>query len=203
MVETLTNLLSQHGYGIIFILLFLGIFGIPIPDEFLLAFAGVLISRGRLHFVPTIISATLGSICGITLSYILGRTAGIHLVKKYGSRFGITDEKINHVHMWFERAGRWVLTFGYFIPGLRHLMALIAGTSRLELSVFAMSAYTGGFIWSSTFIVVGYFVGDRWAYTSKEIHYVSLAVFLALILAITFYSYLKYKKKSSQALRKT
>lgn len=135
MVETLTNLLSQHGYPIIFVLLFLGIFGLPIPDEFLLAFAGALISEGKLHFLPTIVSATLGSMCGITLSYIVGRTAGIHLVRKYGCRFGISNEKIDHVHLWFERAGRWVLTFGYFIPGLRHIMALIAGTSKLELPV--------------------------------------------------------------------
>jgi membrane protein DedA with SNARE-associated domain len=81
MIETLIELLSHHGYPIIFVLLLLGIFGLPIPDEFLLAFAGALISKGRLHFVPTILSATLGSMCGITLSYVLGRTAGIHLVK--------------------------------------------------------------------------------------------------------------------------
>jgi len=194
MIETLIQLLSHHGYPIIFVLLLLGIFGLPIPDEFLLAFAGALISKGRLHFVPTILSATLGSMCGITLSYVLGRTAGIHLVKKYGSRFGLSDEKINHIHMWFERAGRWVLTFGYFIPGLRHIMALIAGTSKLELSVFTTFAYTGGFIWSCTFILLGYFVGVRWAYMSREIHYIALIISLLFFLTLTFYSYLKYRK---------
>jgi len=194
MIETLIELLSHHGYPIIFVLLMLGIFGLPIPDEFLLAFAGALISKGRLHLVPTILSATLGSMCGITLSYALGRTAGIHLVKKYGSRFGLTDEKINHVHMWFESAGRWVLTFGYFIPGLRHIMALIAGTSKLELPVFATFAYTGGFIWSCTFILLGYFVGVRWAYMSREIHYLALIISFLFFLTLTSYSYLKYRK---------
>jgi len=194
MIETLIQLLSNHGYPIIFVLLFLGIFGLPIPDEFLLAFAGVLISEGRLRFVPTMLSATLGSMCGITLSYVLGHTAGIHLVKKYGSRFGLTDEKINHVHMWFERAGRWVLTFGYLIPGLRHIKAIIAGTSKLELSIFARFAYTGGFIWSTTFILLGYFIGVRWAYMSREIHYATLIIFCLFFLALIFYSYLKYRK---------
>ena len=192
----LTNLLSQHGYPIIFVLLFLGIFGLPIPDEFLLAFAGVLISEGKLHFVPTILAATLGSMCGITLSYIVGRTAGIHLVKKHGARFGLTHEKIDHVHMWFERAGRWVLTFGYFIPGLRHIMALIAGTSQLELSVFTRFAYAGGFIWSSAFILLGYFIGVKWAYMSRAIHYATLLIFLLFILALVFYSFLKYRKRT-------
>lgn len=194
MIETLIELLSRHGYPIIFVLLMLGIFGLPIPDEFLLAFAGALISKGRLHFVPTILSATLGSMCGITLSYVLGRTAGIHLVKKYGSRFGISDEKIKHVHMWFERAGRWVLTFGYFIPGLRHITALIAGTTKLELPVFTTFAYTGGFIWSCTFILLGYFVGVRWAYMSRRIHYIALIISFLFFLTLTFYSYLKYRK---------
>jgi len=194
MIETLVGLLSHHGYPIIFVLLMLGIFGLPLPDEFLLAFAGALISKGRLHFIPTILSATLGSMCGITLSYVLGRTAGIHLVKKYGSRFGLSEEKINHVHMWFERAGRWVLTFGYFIPGLRHIMALIAGTSELELTVFTTFAYTGGFVWSCTFILLGYFVGVRWAYMSREIHYIALIISFLFFLTLTFYSYLKYRK---------
>ena len=194
MIETLIELLSHHGYPIIFVLLMLGIFGLPIPDEFLLAFAGALISKGNIRFIPTIFSATLGSMCGITLSYVLGRTAGIHLVKKYGSRFGISDEKINHVHMWFERAGRWVLTFGYFIPGLRHIMALIAGTSKLELPVFTTFAYTGGFIWSCTFILLGYFVGVRWAYMSRKIHYIVLIISFLFFLTLTFYSYLKYRK---------
>jgi membrane protein DedA with SNARE-associated domain len=196
MAETLTNLLSQHGYVIIFILLFLGIIGLPIPDEFLLAFSGVLISKGKLHFIPTIFLATFGSVCGITLSYIVGHTAGIHLVRKYGSKFGLTDEKINHVRTWFERAGRWVLTFGYFIPGLRHIMAIIAGTSNLELSIFTRFAYAGGFIWSTTFIILGYFIGVRWAYMSREIHYITLIISFLFFLTLTFYSYLKYHKHS-------
>lgn len=37
------------------------------------------------------------------------------------------------------------------------LTGFVAGVSELELSVFTPFAYTGGLIWSITFISIGYF----------------------------------------------
>ncbi|HCQ02914.1 MAG TPA: hypothetical protein DIT99_20485, partial [Candidatus Latescibacteria bacterium] len=59
----------QYGYIGIFVLLLLGVFGLPVPDEILLAFAGYLIFKGDLQFIPTLASACVGAMCGISLSY--------------------------------------------------------------------------------------------------------------------------------------
>ena len=58
----------RHGYGAIFLLLMLGIIGIPVPDETLLVFAGYLSSKGTLRLEPTILTAFLGSACGISVA---------------------------------------------------------------------------------------------------------------------------------------
>lgn len=162
--------ITSYGYWGIFSLLVLGIVGIPVPDETLLTFAGYLAYRRDLHLAPTIAAAFLGSACGITVSYSLGRTAGFALVRRYGRYLHITGEKVAQVHRWFERIGRWSLVIGYFIPGVRHIIALVAGASRLQYPVFALFAYSGGIIWALTFISIGFLFGEEWTLVLKKVH---------------------------------
>jgi membrane protein DedA with SNARE-associated domain len=168
--ETLLQWISQYGYEGIFFLLLLGIVGLPIPDETLMTFSGYLIYKGQLSLVPTAIAAFLGSICGISISYIIGRTGGTLLVSKYGPWLHITQDKIDRVHKWLEHTGRWGLFFGYFVPGVRHITAIVAGTTRLQYPIFAAFAYTGGLFWCTSFITAGFFLGKQWRVIVTSLH---------------------------------
>ena len=184
--------ISQHGYPAIFVLLVFGIVGLPVPDETLLTFTGYLIFKGHLKLAPAFCSALLGSICGITFSYALGRTFGLALIHRYGKYVGFTEQRIRKVHEWFERVGRWGLTFGYFIPGVRHFTAYAAGMSYLEVHEFAAFAYSGAFIWAATFITLGYFLGERWQSVSAEVHRM---VFVAcVIIAVPALGWLAWRR---------
>lgn len=189
-------LVIQYGYIGIFILLFVGVFGLPIPDEILLAFVGYLIATGEMQFIPTLVSAFLGAMGGITLSYGLGHTAGIVAVEKYGPRINLTAAKMDQVHHWFARMGRWTLVFGYFFPGFRHLTALVAGSSKLEYPIFAVFAYIGALLWTSTYILLGYILGERWASVSEQIHdqLLLLCGFLLLV-GIAYYIFWQRRLK--------
>jgi membrane protein DedA with SNARE-associated domain len=143
LVTTIFHWVEQYGYPGLFSSLMLGIVGIPLPDEVLLTFAGYLVFKGHLTLSLTIATAFLGSACGISLSYFLGRTVGLYLLVRYARNL-VSDQKMNQVHKWFERFGKWGLLLGYFVPGIRHLTALVAGASKLELPVFALFAYSGG-----------------------------------------------------------
>lgn len=155
------DLILQHGSLGLFFLLALGIIGLPIPDETLLASAGFLIARSKLALFPTVLAGLGGAVCGITGSYLIGLVAGSFLIKKYGSYIGLTEKRAQQAHVWFERIGIWSLTIGYFIPGVRHLTGYIAGTLRIKYSIFALFAYLGAFIWVSTFLLIGYELGSR------------------------------------------
>ena len=163
-MEIITQWISHYGYFGLFSLLMLGIVGLPVPDETLLTFAGYLIFKNQLSFPLTLLFAFLGSSSGISLSYALGRSLGLFLIHKYGRYVFITPEKLELVRRWFLRRGRWSLPIGYFIPGVRHLTAYVAGASRLEIPVFATFAYSGALVWSATFILLGYFLGDQWEF---------------------------------------
>lgn len=179
------HLIAHFKYAAIFSLLMLGIFGLPVPDETLLAFCGFLVLNGRLEFTATVAAAFLGSCSGISLSYILGRRLGPKAVRRFGKLVHMNEETLDRVHRWFAHYGRWSLTGGYFFPGVRHLTAIIAGASGLEFKVFAPFAYGGALLWSAAFVTLGYSVGARWKSMSDSMHnllLIVLAVFVALAL---------------------
>jgi len=162
LTETILRWVIEYGYIGIFSVLALGIIGAPIPDEGVLAFAGYLVYEGKLLLVPTMAAAFFGSVCGITLSYGLGRAVGIYLISKFGHAVHVTADKVTHVHTWYDRVGKWGLLFGFYLPGVRHLIGFGAGIAKLPVSVFALFAFTGAFIWSVTFVSAGYFLGRQW-----------------------------------------
>ena len=181
---------STYGYFGIFVLLMLGIVGLPVPDETLLVFSGYLVFRGKLHPFATLIASFLGSASGISISYLLGRSLGLQIIYRYGQYLGITREQLGIVHDWFKSIGLWTLVLGYFVPGVRHFTAVAAGVSSLEAIPFMISAYSGAFVWVSTFLSLGYFFGDNWTFVLKKIHE---NVSLAFIFAAIFFSYLVWR----------
>jgi membrane protein DedA with SNARE-associated domain len=186
--DTILAWVSHYGYLVIFFLLVFGIVGLPVPDETLLTLIGYLSYRGDLRLVPSFSAAFLGSLCGITLSYVLGRTGGVLLLRKYGRRLHLKEERVERIHRWLDGKGGWGLIIGYFIPGVRHLVAFVAGSSRMEYSVFAAFAYTGGFIWSTSFLAAGYWGGKGWERLQGKIHLgLSVLIGVILLVAIAFY----------------
>ena len=197
MEQYVLHWISLYGYAAIFCLLTLGIVGLPVPDETLLTFTGYLIFSHQLKLVPAAVTVLLGTMCGITLSYLLGRTFGLALIHRFGKYVHLTEARLTKAHMFFERAGHWSLTFGYFIPGVRHLTAYAAGVSYLEPHLFALFAYSGAFLWAGTFLTLGYFLGERWQAVSARIHrdlLMACAAGAALILLYLVWRTLRTKK---------
>jgi membrane protein DedA with SNARE-associated domain len=187
--------IATYGYGAIFLLLMLGVVGLPIPDETLLVFCGYLISRGRMNPLAAWLSAVAGSWCGITLSYIIGRTLGLGFVHRFGKYVHITEARLNKVHQWFDRIGHWALFVGYYIAGVRHFTAIVAGTSRLGFHAFMAYAWTGGLLWVTTFLTLGYFLGENWKHIADSIHHYLLYVSIAVVIAALAYYLLRRRKQ--------
>jgi membrane protein DedA with SNARE-associated domain len=186
--------ISHYGYAGIFCLLMLGIVGLPIPDETLLTFTGYMIYAGHFKPVPAYGTVLAGTACGITVSYTLGRTFGLALIHRFGKYIHLTEERLSKAHAFFERVGHWSLTFGYFIPGVRHLTAYAAGVSYTAPHVFALFAYLGALLWSGTFVLLGYFLGDRWQVVSARIHHnLVLVTCVVGVLVVLYLVWRKYR----------
>lgn len=155
--------LLHYGSIALFFLLALGILALPVPDETLMVAAGFLISRGKLNLPFTVIAAYLGAICGISLSYVIGRYGGSLLLEKYGHWVHLTEKRIERTRQWFSRIGMWALFIGYFIPGIRHFTGYIVGSVRIPFSRFALFAFSGAIVWGSVFLSLGYLIGSFFA----------------------------------------
>ena len=178
---------ATHGYWALYLLLALGVVGLPIPDETILVFAGYLIGRGTLHPVVAFAAALAGAWTGISGSYLLGRTLGVEVVHRYGKYIHFTEARLAQVHSWFDRIGHWMLVVGYYIAGVRHFTAVVAGMSKLEFPTFMAYAWTGGAIWVGTFLSLGYFLGENWRQVAELVHQYVVYASVAIIVAAAGY----------------
>ncbi len=162
--------LVQIGPIFLFLALVLGIVGLPVPDELLLIGAGYLVAHQKLHMGYTVLAALTGSMIGITVSYLLGRLVGHWLIKRYGPTLNITPEKVDLVHNWFRKLGKWLLILGYYIPLFRHLVGFVAGGAKMEYKTFALFAYVGAILWALIFLSIGYYTHSTVNEMAKKYH---------------------------------
>ena len=148
--------LGQYGYPAIFLPSIGGIVGFPIPDQLLLVISGYLVLTKSLSMAPTLFAAVLGTVCGITASYVIGRFSGSYLARRRFAAGGLEKAR-----GYFERFGGWAFILGYFIPGIRNLLGFSAGVMRLKPRSFAPFAYVGAVVSSLTCVGLGYFLGSQ------------------------------------------
>jgi membrane protein DedA with SNARE-associated domain len=191
--------ITKYSYLELFIALGLGIVGLPIPDETLMAYAGFLVFQGKLNFLSTILVAFLGTSCGITIGYALGKTLGSRLINKYAAKMHVNPDEIQQAKNFYNRYGKFALCIGYFTPGVRHLTAIIAGTSHMPYRTFALFAYTGGFLWTITLVSLGYVLGEKWRRVYMYSHrFIIPFVLIAVIVLLIGVYWETLKAKSNQ-----
>jgi membrane protein DedA with SNARE-associated domain len=160
---------AHHGYLGLTSILALGFAGAPFPDEIILTFAGYQVHLGHLRLLPTIAAAFVGSTIGICVSYALGRLAGASLLD-FGERHSLIHaSSVALVERWFARIGKWTLTVCFFVPTMRHIVAIVAGTFRLPAYLFALFAGVGALLWSAAFVTLGMVFGNDWARLAEDL----------------------------------
>jgi membrane protein DedA with SNARE-associated domain len=194
MEQQLDYLLTHYSYFGIVIVLIGGIVGLPLPDEIVLTYVGYNVYQGKILYALALLSAVIGALTGITISYFLGVKLGAPFLKKFGPKINITEEKIERTQALFNKFGPFLLFIGYFIPGVRHITAYLAGISRLEFRTFALYAYAGGLLWIFTFITLGRELGENWRKVEQYIHQYGVYIFL-FILVLFFFAFLYVRRR--------
>jgi membrane protein DedA with SNARE-associated domain len=191
--------LVKHSYCGIFALLGLGFLGLPMPDETIMACAGALVAKGILGFPQTMMAAFAGTACGVTIEFLLGRYFGYPFLEKYACKMRINPNHLHKAEAWYGRYGKFALFVGYFIPGIRHMTAIFAGISKMPFRLFATFAFTGGFLWTLTFVSMGYFLGEEWKHVAAFSHrYIVPLIIIAIVIAALIV-YLKMKNGKNEA----
>jgi len=182
-MQCILPFLIKYSYLGIFAALGLGILGLPIPDETLMALAGFLVFKGTLSYPQAVMAAFTGTICGISIGYLLGRNFGHPFLEKYSAKLRINPEHLHKAEEWYGKYGKFALFIGYFVPGVRHLTAIFAGIAVMPFRVFAMHAFAGGLLWTVTFVTMGYYLGEKWKHVySYSYRYILPFAILAIVI---------------------
>ncbi|WP_316568920.1 VTT domain-containing protein [Neobacillus sp. YIM B06451] len=161
-MSDLLSLFEQYSYLILFMGIFLELLALPISGQLLMAYAGYFAFLGKMSFPLALLTAFGAAVAGITITYFIGKTGGYKLVEKYGRYIHLTPERYAKTAAWYERSGKILLVFSYFIPGVRHFAGYVSGISRLSFRTFAIPAYSGAFLWSFGFVTLGRILGPKW-----------------------------------------
>ena len=187
-MHSLLLTITEYSYFGIFVALGLGILGFPFPDETLIAFVGFLVYEGKLKYLYAFAICFIGSSSGVTLGYILAKIFGNRLIRRYSTRLNVNPDNIQNAKKFYLRYGKFALFVGYFIPGVRHLTAIFAGSSIMSYPTFAAFAYSGAALWTIVFMNLGFFLGEKWhfvsAYSNRYIIPFVLVVTIFLIIAL-------------------
>jgi len=158
--DVLLNLVQQYGYLALFFTLWLGIVGMPIPDEVIVMTGGLVTALGILNPLPAFILTYLGVISGLSLGYILGHRLGApvldRLVQKKKAGTYLTKAQAM-----FQQFSHYALVLSYFLPVVRHLVPYLAGMSKMPFRQYAAYSYTTGFLWTLIYFVVGRLFGNN------------------------------------------
>jgi len=175
------QLVASSGYLLLFLVVGIESFGVPLPGETALVTAAALAARRQLEIILVIAAAAGGAIVGDSAGYWLGRKGGIALVRRYGQHVGLDEAKLARVHAFFEQHGAKTVFIARFIPLLRSWTAMLAGVARMPYGTFAFFNILGGVIWATLFGALGYAFGHN---LPRLEHYARQATLALVLLAV-------------------
>lgn len=194
-MNEIVQLLNQYGYTILFLSLMVELIIIPVPNEALMSYVGILCFQGKMNLFLSIAFAGLGGISGATISYWIGRKLGVPFFQKYGHFIHMGPEKMEKTSKWYGKYGKVLLLFSFFIPGVRHVASIISGVIKLPFKSFSFFSYIWVFLWVGAFISLGNLLGPKWDQYQGEIKkWLVLASIVIGFLAILFFIFKKNKE---------
>ena len=188
MPNELIYYISQYGYLAIFLLVFLQEIGIPspLPNEFLLLFSGYLAFSGALHLALIIICALAGDLLAATILYSTFNLFGNFILHNKPRWFPISQQNIDKQTKIIRERGLISIIVGRLSPLIRGYVAVISGLTHIKPQHYGLVILVTSTLWSSFYIVTGYFLGPYWNYVIAHIAQFKYCLYaLLLVILIT------------------
>ncbi|OAI04367.1 DedA family protein [Methylomonas methanica] len=179
----------EYAPWIIFGLLLLAGFNIPISEDGMLFVAATFASRNPEHMPHLFAAVYAGAYGSDLICYGLGRVLGPRLRHwRFFSKL-MDNNKIDKVSDYYRNYGILTLLFGRFVPfGIRNLLFLTAGLGRMNAVKFAAADFLACSVSVMVYLSVYYHYGQKIVIIIQE---VNIAIF---ILALLIGAYLYFKK---------
>jgi membrane protein DedA with SNARE-associated domain len=183
--SNLDSLLATYGYLAVFVFVGVESIGIPVPGETMLVTAAIYAgTTGRLSIFWVIVASAAGAIVGDNIGYVIGRTGGYRLVKRYGRYIRLEENRLRLGQYLFHKHGSKVVFFGRFVSVLRIFAAFLAGVNHMHWRRFLIFNAAGGIVWSTLYGVAAYLLGQQLLRLSGRVDLVLAILGVAVIIAV-------------------
>ncbi len=177
-----THFFTHHGLPLLFVVVMLESFGIPLPGETALIAFGVLASQGNYGIGWVIGLAAAGAIVGDNLGYwLIGRIGGRALFRRWRWLNQYAERVLPRAERLMERHGGKMVFFGRFVTVLRYTAAWIAGIGHMAWWKFLFWNALGGICWAIAVGLVAYYSGHAAADAIQRYGIYAAGVIVGLI----------------------
>lgn len=154
----------------------------PIPSEAVMPFVGFLVADGKWNLWLAVLATSAGSIIGSLASYLMGYHGGKPLVLKVGKYLLLDEHDLERTESFFNRrSGTLTIFVSRFVPVVRHLISIPAGTGKMPMGRFLIATLAGATLWNSFLLGCGMVLREHWSVVQTYSHQVDIVVVLALL----------------------
>jgi membrane-associated protein len=193
------HLISSYGLAGLMIIIFAEcglLIGFFLPGDTLLFSAGLLIAvhKDGIH-PPSLASMLVGlpvaAVLGNLVGYWIGRKVGPAVFDRPQSRL-FKPEYVERSQAFFDRYGPGTVLLARFVPIVRTVATVMAGVSKMRLSVYVTFSIIGGIVWTDGVLLLGYWLGHFTFVQDKiadKIDYILVVVVLISVLPTAIHLY--------------
>ena len=199
LLGNLEPFVHEYGAAAVMVILTFESLGLPLPGESLLILASVLAGRGELSLPLLMLAAWAGAVMGDNIGYLIGRRLGRILIVRYGSKIGITADRLSRVEAVFGRYGSVTVAFARFVNVLRQLNGVVAGMLKMDWRRFLFFNALGGALWVSAWTLTGFYLGAHVSdikAVSHDLERAGAILGLGVLLAALVFGFLRFRHRS-------
>jgi membrane protein DedA with SNARE-associated domain len=169
----------------------------PIPGDTVTIIGAYLVGVGALQFWGVFLSTTLGSITGFMGLYAFAFWLERKIIERYLSSW-VTRVHIDKVEGWFHHYGYWIILFNRFLSGVRSVISLVAGITKMHpFGVFLLGIISCA-IWNGGLIYLGASLGKNWQDIIAFLSSYNKTVIILLATVLIIYLFFRFAKSRIQ-----
>ena len=156
--------------------------GLFLPGSTMILFLGVLAAQGYLNIWILFLFAVIGAVLGDNVNYFLGRKYGTVLVNK--DRWFLRKKYFLITKEFFKQHGVKSVFFGRFVPSIKEIVPIIAGSVEMPKKKFFFWNAIGALGWGTEWLLMGYFFGHSLSLVKHLILKIGLLASIPLIISL-------------------
>lgn len=179
---------------------------IPFPSEIIVPPAAYMAAsnESNMTFLGIIFFSTLGAIIGAVINYYLALGLGRPIVHRFArSRVGgfllLSEEGIIKAEQYFDKHGKVSTFIGRLVPGIRQLISIPAGLSKMRITPFILFTALGASLWNNVLATIGWYLHGVVPYSELQTnveHYSKPIGYIILAIVVVVLGYMLYKALS-------